>query len=308
METALARRIEAVRHFTRFYTREVGVLHERLLDSPFTLPEARVVYELAHHGRATASEIGAALGLDLGYLSRLLKGLEQRGFIAREPSQTDGRQSLITLTAEGEAGFALINSRSQAEIAALLGRLSSHDQDRVVEALGLVETLLGAQSPRRVPYILRPHQPGDLGWIVHRHGAVYAEEFGWDESFEALVAEVAAEFLKRFDAKRERCWIAEQEGEIVGSVLLVKARDEVAKLRLLLVEKKARGLGIGERLIAECLRFARRAGYRRITLWTNDVLVSARRLYERAGFHLVRSEPHHSFGHDLVGETWEREL
>jgi DNA-binding MarR family transcriptional regulator/GNAT superfamily N-acetyltransferase len=306
-DTQVASCIEAVRRFSRFYTRQIGVLHEKLLDSPFALPEARIIYELAHHERTTATELGAELDLDLGYLSRILKGLEQRGLIERRPSASDGRQSIVSLTEEGQAGFALINTRSREQIAALLGRLSNADQDRLVEAIRLVEALLGAQLPRKVPYILRPHQPGDMGWIIHRHGALYAEEYGWDESFEALVATVAAEFLQRFDAKRERCWIAEMEGEVVGSVLLVKHSDEVAKLRLLLVEQKARGLGIGARLVEECLRFARHAGYRRITLWTNSVLDGARRIYERAGFHLVRSEPHRSFGHDLVGETWERE-
>jgi DNA-binding MarR family transcriptional regulator/N-acetylglutamate synthase-like GNAT family acetyltransferase len=298
-------RVEAVRRFSRFYTQKIGVLQETLLKSPFSLTEGRVIYELGQRESATASALAADLGLDPGYLSRILRGFRQRGLVHRERSTTDGRQSLLRLTAQGQKAFAALNARSQGEITTMLGALSAADQGRLVAALQTVETLMGAPPERRAPYILRPHQPGDMGWIVHRHGALYAQEYGWDERFEALVTGVAAEFIERFDPKRERCWIAEIEGEIVGAVLLVRKSATVAKLRLLLVEPKARGHGIGGRLVEECIRFARRAGYRKITLWTNSILLAARHLYERAGFKLVREERHKSFGQNLVGETWE---
>jgi DNA-binding MarR family transcriptional regulator/N-acetylglutamate synthase-like GNAT family acetyltransferase len=302
------RRVEAVRRFSRFYTQKIGVLQERLLKSPFSLTEGRVIYELAQRESATASELAAELGLDPGYLSRLLSGFRRRGLIHRERSKADARQSLLRLTAQGQKAFAALNARSQGEIATMLGALPAAEQDRLVAALGTVEMLMGARPERRAPYILRPHQPGDMGWIVHRHGALYTQEYGWDERFEALVAGVAAEFIERFDPKRERCWIAEMEGEIVGAVLLVRKSATVAKLRLLLVEPKARGHGIGRRLVEECVRFARQAGYRKITLWTNSILFAARHLYEETGFRLVRQERHKSFGQDLVGETWELAL
>lgn len=302
------RRIEAVRRFSRFYTRKVGVLHEGLLGSPFSLAEARVVYELAHHETTTANELCDELGLDPGYLSRIVRGFEQRGLISKQPSPADARQNLLALTAEGQEAFARLNARSRHEVGEMLGTLSDADQDRLVEAMRVIEELLGNQPPRKVPYILRPPRPGDLGWVVARHGALYAEEYGWGESFEALVAEVVAEFVRNFDPKRERCWIAEMDGRNVGSVFVVRKTDEVAKLRLLLVDPAARGLGIGARLVDECLRFAGQAGYRRMTLWTNSVLLTARGIYEKAGFTLIGSEPHAIFGTPLVGETWERDL
>ncbi|HYG86853.1 MAG TPA: bifunctional helix-turn-helix transcriptional regulator/GNAT family N-acetyltransferase [Azospirillum sp.] len=302
------RRIEAVRRFSRFYTRKVGVLHEGLLGSPFSLTEARVIYELAHHETTTANELCSELGLDPGYLSRILRGFEQRDLISKQPSEADGRQNILALTPEGQEAFARINARSRHEIGEMLGTLSDPDQERLVEAMGVVEDLLGDRPPRRAPYILRPPRPGDMGWVIQRHGALYAEEYGWGASFEALVAEVAAEFLRKYDPARERCWIAEMDGQNVGSVFVVRKSNEVAKLRLLLVEPRARGLGIGVRLVDECLRFAQQAGYRRMTLWTNSVLHAARGIYEKAGFELVASEPHHSFGKDLIGETWERDL
>lgn len=302
------RRIEAVRRFSRFYTRKVGVLHEGLLGSPFSLAEARVVYELAHHETTTANELCDELGLDAGYLSRILRGFEQRGLISKQPSPTDARQNLLTLTAEGQEAFARLNARSRHEVGDMLGTLSDPDQERLVDAMRVVEALLGNHPPRKVPYILRPPRPGDMGWVVARHGALYAEEYGWDETFEALVAEIAAAFVRDHDAARERCWIAEMDGRNVGSVFLVRKTDEVAKLRLLIVDPAARGLGIGNRLVDECLRFAKQAGYRRMTLWTNSILEAARHIYVKAGFALVESEPHHSFGKDLVSETWERDL
>jgi DNA-binding MarR family transcriptional regulator/N-acetylglutamate synthase-like GNAT family acetyltransferase len=301
-------RIEAVRRFSRFYTRKIGVLQEGLLDSAFSLAEARVIYELAHHETATATELARELGLDGGYLSRMLKSLEQRGHVERRPAEHDARQMLLSLTEQGQAVFAELNGRSRAQVGALLDPLSTADQARLVEAMETVERLLGEQPLRRAPYILRPHQPGDIGWVVARHGALYAREYGWDETFEALAAEIGARFIRNFDPKREQCWIAEKDGENVGSVFLVRQSDEVAKLRMLLVEPKARGLGIGRRLIEECIRFARLKGYRKLTLWTNSVLVAAIHLYEQAGFRLVEEERHHSFGQDLVGQNWELDL
>jgi len=304
----LNQRVEAVRRFNRFYTKQIGLLQEGLLRSPFSLTEARVLYELAHHDKTTASELAGELNLDPGYLSRILGKFQKHGLLVKQPSLTDGRQALLSLSEAGQAEFAKINADSHGEIEALLERAPVQDQERLVNAMQTIEGLLGAQPEHKVAYILRPHQPGDMGWIVHRHGVLYAQEYGWDERFEALVAEIVAGFIQNLDPKRERCWIAEKDGEIVGSVFLVKKTDEVAKLRLLLVEPKARGLGIGGRLVEECIRFARQAGYCKITLWTNDVLHAARHIYAKAGFRVVQSGAHHSFGHDLVEETWEMEL
>jgi len=307
VESGLAGRIDAVRRFNRFYTRKIGVLEERLMRSPFSLAEARVVYELGQRTTVTAGELARELALDPGYLSRLLGGLEQRRLVAKAPSPSDGRQSLLSLTAAGRDAFAALDAQSAEQTAALLDQVPAAEQARLVAALGTIERLLGPRAAGTA-YVLRPHRPGDMGWIVHRHGALYAQEFGWDESFEALVAEIAARFIEKYDAKRERCWLAEQEGEILGSVLLVKQSPTIAKLRLLLVEPEARGLGVGARLVDECIRFARLAGYRKVTLWTQSILVPARRIYERAGFRRMREEPHRSFGHDLVGEHWELKL
>jgi DNA-binding MarR family transcriptional regulator/GNAT superfamily N-acetyltransferase len=302
-------RVASVRRFSRFYTRRIGVLHEGLLSSPLSLTEGRVIWELAQRETATAAELTTELGLDAGYLSRILGGFERRGLIDRRPSERDGRQSDIALAKAGRALYATIDRRSREEVAALLGELDDADQARLVEALETAERLLGqGRQPAGPAYILRPHQPGDIGWIIHRHGVLYAEEYGLDMRFEALVARIAAAFIDNFDAERERCWIAECHGAVVGSVLLVKESEDAAKLRLLYVEHSARRLGIGSRLVAECVRFARQRRYRRITLWTNDVLVSARRIYLAAGFRLVSEEPHHSFGRDLVGQTWELPL
>jgi DNA-binding MarR family transcriptional regulator/N-acetylglutamate synthase-like GNAT family acetyltransferase len=307
-KTDLSQRIEAVRRFNRFYTQQIGVLQEGLLRSPFSLTEARVIYELAHHEKTTATELGNELSLDAGYLSRILSGFKKRGLIDKQPSKSDGRQSILWLTEQGQDAFAMLNARSHNEIEAMLNELSTEDQTHLVEAMLVIEGLLGAQPEHKVPYLLRPHQPGDMGWVVHRHGVLYAEEYGWDEQFEALVADIVAKFIQHYDPKRERCWIAEKEGANVGSVFLVKQSDTVAKLRLLLVEPKARGLGVGTRLVNECIRFARQAGYQELTLWTNNVLHAARHIYEKTGFRLVHEEPHHSFGHDLIGETWELKL
>jgi DNA-binding MarR family transcriptional regulator/GNAT superfamily N-acetyltransferase len=301
-------RVETWRRFNRFYTRQLGLLHERYLHSPFSLTEVRVLYELAHRDRPTATELGKDLCLQAGYLSRMLAGLARRGLVRREASPTDGRQSFLSLTRRGHQMFAPLDAEAREQVAALLARLSEADQKRLIAAMQSIETALGGRTEEKAPYLLRGHQSGDMGWVIHRHGVLYAQEYGWDESFEALVAEIAAQFIRNFDPKRERCWIAEQEGEIVGSVFVVKHSERVAKLRLLLVEPAARRLGIGGRLVAECIRFARQAGYRRIRLWTQSNLHAAIHLYERAGFRLVAEEPHHSFGADLVAQTWELKL
>jgi DNA-binding MarR family transcriptional regulator/N-acetylglutamate synthase-like GNAT family acetyltransferase len=299
------RRVGYVRHFNRFWTRRIGVLREGYLESPFSLTEVRVLYELAHREETTASELGEELGLDAGYLSRILRGFEKQGLIHKRPSEADGRRRLLRLTGRGWEAFAPLDARSRSEIGAMLGGMSIAEQERLLKAMRAVEGLLSGRSERVVPYLLRPHQPGDMGWVVHRHGVIYAREYGWDEHFEALVAEIVAKFIQQHDPRLERCWIAERDSEIVGCVFLVRESEEFAKLRLLLVEPEARGLGIGSRLVEECIHFARQAGYRKITLWTNDVLKSARRIYEAKGFRLVHEEPHRSFGHDLVGQTWE---
>jgi DNA-binding MarR family transcriptional regulator/N-acetylglutamate synthase-like GNAT family acetyltransferase len=301
----LDRRVGAVRRFNRFWTRRIGVLQDGYLESPFSVTEVRVLYELAHREETTASELRKELGLDAGYLSRILRGFEKNGLVNKRPSEADGRRSLLRLTGRGREAFASLDARSREDIGAMLGGLPAAGQERLLGAMRTIEGLLGAAPEPVVPYILRSPWPGDMGWVVHRHGVIYAREYGWDERFEALVAEIVASFVQRYDPKQERCWIAERDGEIVGCVFLVRESEEIAKLRLLLVEPEARGLGIGGRLVEECVRFARHAGYRKITLWTNDVLHAARRIYRRKGFCLVHEAPHHSFGHDLVGQTWE---
>jgi DNA-binding MarR family transcriptional regulator/GNAT superfamily N-acetyltransferase len=307
-DPAFGRRVEDVRRFNRFYTKQIGVLNEGLLNSPFSLTQARVLYELAHRRQPRATALGKDLGLDAGYLSRILRDFEDRRLIARKPSQTDGRQSELSLTPRGRRTFAPLDARSHQEVGAMLARLSIADQRRLLEAMRTIETVLGAGPDPEVPYVLRAPRPGDMGWVIHRHGALYAQEYGWDERFEALVAEIVVKFVQHFDPTRERCWIAERHGEPVGSVFLVKKSKAVSKLRLLLVEPSARGLGIGARLVSECIAFARQVGYRKMTLWTNDILHAARRIYEKEGFRLVHKERHHSFGHGLVGETWDLDL
>jgi DNA-binding MarR family transcriptional regulator/N-acetylglutamate synthase-like GNAT family acetyltransferase len=299
------RRVGEVRRFNRFWTRQIGVLREGYLESPFSLTEVRVFYELAHREETTAGELGEELGLDAGYLSRILSGFQKHGLIRKRPSEADGRRRLLRLTERGRGAFAPLEARSRSEIGAMLGGMSIAGQERLVEAMRAIERLLSFRPDPVVPYLLRPPQPGDMGWVVHRHGVLYAREYGWDERFEALVAGIVAKFIQLYDPRVERCWIAERDGEVVGCVFLVRESEEVAKLRLLLVEPEARGLGIGSRLVEECIRFARQAGYLKITLWTNDVLNSARRIYEAMGFQLVHEKPHRSFGHDLVGQTWE---
>lgn len=305
--SAMERRVEAARRFNRFYTRQIGVLHEGAYDSPFSLTQVRVLYELAHRDRPTATVLGRDLGLDAGYLSRLLRGFEKRGLVTRTRSPHDGRQSHLALTAHGRRVFAPLNARSHDQVAAMLRGLTPVGQAQVIDAMETIERLLGNPAPA-TPYVLRDPRPGDLGWVVHRHGAVYAQEYGYDETFEALVAEIVAHFVQHFDPERERCWIADRDGEILGCVFVVKKSKAVAKLRLLLVEPEARGMGLGTRLVDECVRFTRAAGYRTLTLWTQSELLAARRLYSAAGFRVVRKERNHSFGKDLVSETWDLQL
>ena len=301
-------RIAAVRHFNRFYTRQIGVLREKPYKSRFSLSEVRVLYELAHREQPTASELSDDLGLDAGYLSRILTGFDKRGWLDKKPSEADGRQSLLSLTPQGRKILAPLDARSREEVGKILAGLSASEQNQLIEAMHAIEKLLGPQPAQAPAYILRPHQPGDMGWVVFRHGVLYAQEYRFDEHFEALVAEIVAKFVQNFDPKRERCWIAEKNSEIVGSVFLVKHSKTVAKLRLLLVEPTARGLGIGKRLVEECVRFARQAGYKKITLWTQSSLHAARGIYEKAGFRLVEHHRHLSWGHDLVAETWDLAL
>jgi len=298
----------AVRAFNRFYTRKLGVLDQQLLKSPFSLSEARVLYELAHASELSAKEIGIELGLDPGYLSRIVQNFDEAGLIARKPLATDRRQYQLSLTAKGRQAFARLDRLSQEDAAGMLRPLSEEDRHRLTGAMKTVERLLGMPLAEPPPASLRGPRPGDMGWVVQSHGALYASEYGFDAGFEALVAEIVAKFMTSYDASRERCWIADIEGRPVGSVFLVKASDDVAKLRLLLLDPSARGRGLGQRLVAECVSFARACGYRRMTLWTQSILVGARKIYQDAGFKLVASEPHRSFGQNLIGETWERDL
>ncbi|HEY6159323.1 MAG TPA: helix-turn-helix domain-containing GNAT family N-acetyltransferase [Gemmatimonadales bacterium] len=304
----LERRVEVARRFNRFYTRQIGLLRRGAYDSPFSLTEVRVLYELAHRDQPTATDLGRDLGLDAGYLSRILRGFEKRALVTRTRSASDGRQSHLALTALGRKVFAPLDARSHDEVAALLSALAPAAQAHVIAAMQTIERLLGRDGPPPAAYLLRPPQPGDMGWVVHRHGAVYAREYGYDAQFEALVAEIVARFVQRFNPARERCWIAERDGAVVGSVFLVARSGTVAQLRLLLVEPQARGSGLGTRLVDECVRFARQAGYRKLVLWTQSELSAARRLYQAAGFRIVRKERNHSFGKTLVSETWELDL
>ena len=305
-------RIEAVRRFNRFWTRRIGVLREGLLHTPYTLTEARVLLEVSGRDGPSATDLARELGLDPGYLSRVLNRLEGRGLVARVPSDDDGRRRTLSLTPGGEEAFSLLDSRSREEVGEMLGTLPEGEQLRLLECMRTVEAILGGESVRGFkysePFYLRAHEPGDMGWVVHRHGVLYAREYGWDERFEALVARIVADFVEDFDSARERCWIAEMDWKNVGCVFVVKESEEVAKLRLLLVEPEARGLGLGARLVDECIRFARARGYAKLVLWTNSVLGAARHIYEEKGFELADEERHHSFGKDLVGQNWELTL
>ncbi|MBF6174221.1 bifunctional helix-turn-helix transcriptional regulator/GNAT family N-acetyltransferase [Nocardia blacklockiae] len=301
-----AEHIAAVREFNRRYTRLIGVLHEHLVDTDFSLTEARILFELAHFGPVEVVALRQRLGLDPGYLSRILSRFEEAKLVRRQRSETDGRRQLVRLTEHGEAAFADLNERSSHDVAALLGTRAAPDRDRLVNAMRTIERILDDRAG--APFVLRDPRPGDYGWVIQRNAALYAAEYGWNADYETLVARIVADYLETREPGAERAWIADQDGEPIGGVFCVREDDATARLRLLLVEPSARGLGVGSALVEECLRFATAAGYRAMVLWTNDVLTSARHIYERAGFELVDAEPHHSFGKDLVGQTWRRSL
>ena len=305
VEQRLHERAGTVRSFNRFYTRQIGVLHEHLLESPFSLTEVRILYELAHRPMLTSSDICRELGLNAGYVSRVLKGFEKKGLITRIPLPSDRRAAQLQLTDHGRETYLPLSDASQREVVAMLKRLSEPEQHQLIEAMHQIESLLGDTDSN---YLLRDPQPGDMGWIVHRQAVLYAQEYGWNSEYEALTADIVAKYLRDYDPQWERCWVVEKQGGVVGSVFVVREDEATAKLRLLYVDPCARGLGIGGRLVDECLRFARQSGYKKIILWTNSVLIGARKIYERAGFELVEETPHHSFGKDLVGQVWSREL
>jgi DNA-binding MarR family transcriptional regulator/GNAT superfamily N-acetyltransferase len=308
MASVSADQIARVRAFNRDYTRRIGVLSDGMLDSPYSLTEVRVMYEIAHRRDVTAGELAADLDLDRGYLSRLLKGFETKKLLVRTPSERDGRRQHLRLTPAGTRAFTPLEERSQAQVRDMLSALDEVRRRAVLTAMDTIQGALAEQSEPHRELTLRGHRPGDMGWVVQRHGEIYHQEYGWNEEFEALVAEIAAEFVRKLDTARERCWIAEYDGRRVGCIFLVAKDATTAKLRLLLVEPDARGLGVGRTLVAECVRFAREAGYHKMVLWTQDNLTAARRIYSNEGFVKTGEEPHHSFGHDLVAETWELEL
>jgi len=310
MPTEAAARVAGVRQFNRFYTRQIGLLRHGLLGTSFSLTEGRVLYELAQRGATTAAELAADLSIDPGYLSRLLRGFTTSGLVASTRSATDRRQSILALTDRGWETFASLDRRSQEEIGGLLERLDEDEQRRLLAAMATIQALLApAATPAMFDaVVLRPHRSEDLSWVLARHAAIYDREYGWGSQFTVLVAGIIADFERRHDPAREACWIAELDGAPAGAVMLVDAGDSIARLRLLIVEAHARGRGIGRRLVAQSIRFARDAGYRKTVLWTQSVLTAARSLYEGAGFVRTEEKPHRSFGVDLVGETWELEL
>jgi DNA-binding MarR family transcriptional regulator/GNAT superfamily N-acetyltransferase len=305
---SVAQRIAAVRRFNRFYTQNLGVLQHGWLDSPFSLTEARVLYEIKQRDRATASEIARDLDLDAGYLSRILRRFHKSGLIRKDVSPDDGRQSFLSMTARGRKTFDPLETRTERQVGAMLGRLTAPERDHLVSAMRAIETMIGSEPKALSDIILRQPRPGDLGWVVARHAELYAREYGWAENFEGLCAQIAADFVSKYDPKCERCWIAEMDGQNVGSVFLVKDSEKVARLRLLLVDPVARGRGLGTRLTDECVRFARGRGYRSVTLWTHRVLTAARHIYERAGFQLKSSERRRSFGKNVISEHWDLTL
>jgi len=300
--------VESIRSFNRFYTRQLGLLNQSHLASEYSLTEARILYELAHNDGLAATDLRNSLGLDAGYLSRLLTSLAKRKLIQRTASAKDARQSVLNLTKKGRDAFGPLNKAAREQIAGMIDALPADAVRTLVESMSSVRRLLAPASQPAVPYIVRPFQVGDIGWVIHRQSMLYAQEYGWDITYEALVAEILGSFIKNFDAQWEYGWIAERHERIAGSVFLVRGSKSVAKLRLLYVEPGARGLGIGKRLVDECIRFARAKGYKTLSLWTNDVLVTARRIYEAAGFELIKQDKHHSFGKDLNGQTWELAL
>lgn len=300
-------RVRAVRAFSRFYTNQLGLLREGLLDSPYSLTQARIIFELAQRDSMDLADLRKDLDIDAGYFTRILNRFETDGLIKRSRSTTDGRRQVLRLTPVGRSAFKLLDRRSVRQVEELLKGHTEEDQQRLVAGMRTIQQILSPSAGQQ-PYLLRAPRSGDYGWVVQRHGALYAQEYGWDETFEALVARIVADYVEHRDPRREAAWIAEADGEPVGCIFCVKKSEKIAQLRLLLVEPRARGMGIGNRLVDKCLRFARQAGYREMMLWTNDVLVSARRIYERAGFTLIEQEKHHSFGHDLVGQNWKRML
>ncbi|ARP99587.1 bifunctional helix-turn-helix transcriptional regulator/GNAT family N-acetyltransferase [Pseudorhodoplanes sinuspersici] len=308
LDSSFEQRVTAVRRFSRFYTRQIGLLQDGLLDTPFSLTQARVLYELAQQQTCTATELAAALGLDHGYLSRILRLFDERGLVAKRRGNEDGRQVVLSLTTKGRLAIAKLDQLSQHEMGTMLGKLGETEQIRVVAAMDTIERLIGPNTDDAPAFLLREHRPGDMGWVVARHGALYPAEYGWDNHIEALTAEIVAGFLKNFDPARERCWIAEMDGEPVGSIFLVRDSDAVARVRLLIVDPKARGLGIGRRLVEEAIAFARTAGYSSITLWTHKVLTAARMIYVKAGFKLVEEWVHDEFGKPETSETWQLDL
>jgi DNA-binding MarR family transcriptional regulator/GNAT superfamily N-acetyltransferase len=300
--------VATFRRFSRLYTRTIGTLGEGLLDSQYSLTEARILYELATREESNAKGIAAELNLDPGYLSRILRRFEDAGLVEKETSAADARQTLLRLTHRGRLAFGELNQRSNKQALELLDGLPPSQRTDLIRSMLTIENALTHES--RAPYVLRQHRPGDMGWVTSRHGGLYAQEYGWDEHFEALVARIVADFIIDYDPKRERCWIAERSGDRLGCIFLVKhpEKADTAKLRLLLVEPSARGLGLGKALVNECVSFAGTAGYRKVTLWTQSILIAAHRIYQQAGFTLVHEEPHHSFGADLTGQTWELSL
>jgi DNA-binding MarR family transcriptional regulator/GNAT superfamily N-acetyltransferase len=316
--TVPEQRVQSMRHFNRFYTRQIGLLDEGLLNSPFSLTEVRTLYELAHREQSTAVELCKDLGLDAGYLSRILRRFEKQRLIEKKVSAQDARQSHLNLTKEGRKVFKPLDARSAEQVSAIMSKLPPTQQEDLVRAMQTIESILspddaekksGERRSEEQTYVLRQHKPGDMGWIVYRHGVLYSQEYRYDERFEAFVAEIVAEFVENYNPARERCWMAESNGLIVGSVFLVEKSKTVAKLRLLLVEPSARGMGIGKRLVAECVRFARKAGYKTIVLWTQSELTAARKIYQHAGFQLVAEKPHQSWGrNNLVSETWRLKI
>jgi len=300
--------IEALRIFNRFYTAQIGVLQEGLLDSRFPLAEARVIYELASRGEATAKDLGRDLGIDTGYLSRMLRGLTNKGLVQKQPASDDRRKSILSLTDQGLAEYAVLDEISRAANTRLLAPLSDRDQERLIEAMARIQALLSPPENTGKAFVLRPHRPGDMGQVISLHGSLYAEQFGWDHTFEALVASISAEFITSFDPETECSWIAEVDGDFVGSAFVVRVDDDICKLRMMIIDQKAQGLGIGRALLNESLGFARRKGYGKMTLWTNDVLIAARKMYATAGFTMIDAEPVHTFGKDMVSETWELDL
>jgi DNA-binding MarR family transcriptional regulator/GNAT superfamily N-acetyltransferase len=307
-DNKLTDQIDTVRDFNRFYTKEIGVITEQLLNTPYTLPEARVLFELAHHHDLTTTKLAVMLRLDRGYLSRLLTSLEKSELLKRIRSKTDARQRMLKLSDKGKKAFSILNSRSKDQVKAMLTSLPEEDRIRLLKAMSMIKEILNPRAEKSSPVLLRTHRSGDIGWILQRHGILYNEEYRFDETFEALVAEILSKTIMTYNHKKDHIWIAEIDGERAGTILVTEAEKSIAQLRLFLVEPWARGQGIGKILIEECIRFAKQAGFKKMKLWTQSILHAAGHLYERSGFELTAEEPHRSFGHDLIAQIWELEL